>query len=247
MIAIRTPKELELLRTAGRITRDTLLTLSENIKPGVRTADLNALAHEYILKQRAKPAFLNYNGYPKSICVSPDDTVVHGIPGALRLEEGMIVSIDAGAVYGGYVGDSARTYAVGKISAEKQRLIDITRECFYRGAGVVRDGVRVGDISSAVQLHAEANGYGVVRALEGHGCGRNMHEDPGVPNFGKAGTGVRLRSGTVICIEPMINTGTWRVRFEADGWTCRTEDGKPSAHYENMIAITADGYENLTE
>ncbi|GHV00871.1 type I methionyl aminopeptidase [Clostridia bacterium] len=235
------------MRTAGKITRDTLLYLGEHIKPGVRTADLNALAHEYILKQKARPAFLKYNGYPKSICVSPDDVVVHGIPGSMRIEEGMIVSIDAGAVYEGYVSDAARTYAAGRISTEKQRLIDVTRECFYRAAAAVRDGARIGDISAAVQTHAEANGYGVVRALEGHGIGRKMHEDPGVPNFGKAGTGVRLRAGMVICVEPMINMGTWKVRFEADGWTCRTEDGQPSAHYENMLAVMADGCENLTE
>ncbi|MDR1092775.1 MAG: type I methionyl aminopeptidase [Clostridiales bacterium] len=247
MIAIRTQRELELLRTAGRITRDTLIYLGEHIKPGIRTDDLNALANEYIRKAKAKPAFLNYNGYPKSVCVSPDDIVVHGIPGPKRLEEGMIVSIDTGAVYEGYVGDSARTYAVGRISAEKQRLIDVTRECCNRAAQTIRDGARIGDISAAVQTHAESNGYGVVRALEGHGIGRDMHEDPGVPNFGKAGTGVRLKSGMVICVEPMINMGTWKVKFDADGWACRTADGQPSAHYENMLAVTEDGCENLTE
>jgi len=246
MIVIRTARELEILRAAGRITRDTLNYLSEHIKPGIRTTDINRLAHEYILKAKAKPAFLNYNGYPKSVCVSPEDVVVHGIPGNQRVEEGMIVSVDVGAVYNGYVGDSARTFAAGKISAEKQRLMDVTRECFFKAAAYLRDGVRLGDISAAVQNHAESNGYGVVRALEGHGIGQKMHEEPGVPNYGKAGTGVRLRAGTVICIEPMINMGTWKVKFDSDGWTCRTEDGKPSAHYENMVAITADGYENLT-
>jgi len=247
MIAIKSQRELELMRTAGRITADTLKYLAEHIKPGAKTGDLDALAREYIRKCGAEPAFLNYNGFPASLCVSIDDVVVHGIPGRMRLEEGMIVSLDVGAVYEGYIGDSARTFPVGRISAAKRRLTDVTRECFWRAARLIRDGVRVGDISAAVQDYAESNGYGVVRALEGHGIGRKMHEEPGVPNFGRAGTGIRLRSGTVICVEPMINMGTWKVKFDSDGWTCRTEDGKPSAHYENMLAITDDGFENLTE
>jgi methionyl aminopeptidase len=159
----------------------------------------------------------------------------------------MIISLDVGACKDGYNGDAARTYAVGTISPEKRRLIETARECFFRAAALVKAGTRIGDISSAVQTHAEANGYGVVRALEGHGIGKTIHEDPGIPNFGRAGTGTRLAAGMTICIEPMINAGTWRVTFDQDGWTCRTEDGAPSAHYENMLLVTEEGSENLTE
>lgn len=236
------------MRKAGSITGALLKYLEEYIKPGVTTEHLNKLAHDFITKHKAVPSFLNYGGFPKSICTSVDDVVVHGIPGPLKLEEGMIISLDVGAFFEGFHSDAARTFPVGKISAEKQKLVDVTRECFERGAAAVREGARIGDVSAAVQAFAEKHGYGVVRAMEGHGIGRSLHEEPSVPNFGTAGTGVRLRAGMAICIEPMINLGAWQVQIDKkDGWTCRTADGKPSAHHENTLIVTEDGYEILTD
>ena len=246
MVIIKTAAEIELMRRAGALTGQTLMYLEGFIKPGITTRELDGLAHEYITKHGATPSFLNYHGYPASVCISVDDIVVHGIPGGLKLEDGMIVSIDAGAYLDGYHGDAARTFAVGKIAGNKARLMKVTKECFFKAVDIIRPGVRVGDISHAVQSWAEKHGYGVVRALEGHGVGRRLHEEPGVPNFGKAGTGVKLAAGMTIAIEPMINMGTADVRFERDGWTCRTADGQPSAHYENTVLVTDSGCDILT-
>ncbi len=248
MITIKSAEQIALMRRANQIVRDTLELLREHTKPGVSTWELNRLAHEYILSQNAKPSFLHYNGFPASICVSVDCEVVHGIPDRRKvLQEGQIVSYDCGAIYQGWQGDAARTVAVGLISPECQQLIDVTEQCFFKGVNSIVPGVtRLGDLGHTIQTHAESFGYGVVRELVGHGIGREMHEDPEVPNYGKAGHGMRLSEGMTIAVEPMINMGTEKVDWSADGWTVKTRDRKPSAHYENTIAITANGVEILS-
>ena len=247
MISIKTDSEIAKMRIANGIVRDVLKLLEEHVKEGVSTAYLDKIAREYIEKQGATPSFLGYSGFPASICASVDDVVVHGIPSKhIVLQEGQIVGLDVGAYIHGYHGDAARTFAVGKISPEKQRLMDVTRECFFKGVGVMKDGVRLGDLSAAIQEHAEKNGYSVVRELVGHGIGRDMHEEPSVPNYGTAGHGVRMRANMTIAVEPMINMGAKEVYTARDGWTVRTVDGKPSAHYENTILITQEGVEILT-
>ncbi len=247
MISVKTSEELVIMRKASLIVRDVLLMLEDHIKEGVSTAHLDYLAREYIHKRNAKPSFLNYQGYPSSICASIDDVVVHGIPSQSScLKEGMIVGIDVGAYYDGFHGDAARTFAVGKISDEKARLIKVTKESFFKAVERIKDGVRLGDISSSVQQHVESNGFSVVKALVGHGIGRELHEEPSVPNYGEAGRGVRLRTNMTIAIEPMVNAGTFLVKTDRDGWTVRTKDGAPSAHYENTVLITDSGAEILT-
>lgn len=246
MIIIKKSNEINKMRVAGKLTGDALKFIEEMIKPGVTTAQINAAIHEFITSHDAKPSFLGYHGYPASACVSVNDVVVHGIPGAYALQEGDIVSVDVGVIKDGWQGDAARTFAVGKISADAQKLIDVTRECFFEGIKHARAGRRVGDLSAAVQHHAESNGFGVVREMVGHGIGRNMHEDPSVPNFGTAGTGVQFKSGYTIAVEPMINAGTYKIKFDPDGWTTRTQDGSLSAHYENTIVIRDGDPEILT-
>lgn len=248
MISIKTDEQIAYMRKANQIVRDTLNLLRDHTKPGVSTYELNKLAHDYIVSQKAIPSFLNYNGFPASICVSVDDEVVHGIPSKKKiLHEGQIVSYDCGAIFNGWHGDAARTVAVGIISPECQQLIDVTEQCFYKAVDIIVAGTtRLGDIGYAVQSHAESHGYGVVRDLVGHGIGRSMHEDPEVPNFGTAGRGMRLSAGMTIAIEPMINMGTERVEYLSDGWTVKTKDRKPSAHYENTIAIYPDHVEILS-
>ena len=248
MISIKTDEQIAFMRKANQIVRDTLNLLREHTKPGVSTYELDKLAHDYIVSQGAVPSFLNYNGFPASICVSVDDEVVHGIPSKRKiLREGQIVSYDCGAIFNGWHGDAARTVAVGIITPDKQRLIDVTEQCFFKGVETIVAGVtRLGDVGCAIQAHAESNGYGVVRELVGHGIGRAMHEDPEVPNFGTAGHGMRLSAGMTIAIEPMINMGTEKVDFLSDGWTVKTKDRKPSAHYENTIAIFGDHVEILS-
>ena len=247
MIYIKSDDEIKRMREPNLIVRDLLAYLEEKVKPGVTTAQLDKWAYEFITHRGAKPSFLGYDGFPASICTSVDDVVVHGIPSEKTvLQEGQIIGIDVGAYKNGYHGDAARTVPVGKISAEKQRLIDVTKESFFKGVSVLKDGVRLGDLSAAVQKHAESNGYSVVRELVGHGIGRDMHEDPSVPNYGIAGHGVKLRKNMTIAVEPMINMGKRDIYVESDGWTIRTRDGKPSAHYENTLLITEDGYELLT-
>ncbi len=244
MIKIKTEKEIELLRIAGRITRDTLLEIKKHIKPGVTTKQLDKIAHTFILSQNAKPSFLHLNGFPATICASVNDVVVHGFPDDSPLKEGDIVSIDVGACFKGYHGDSARTFAVGKISAEKQKLIDVTEQSFFEGIKHIKAGNTVGDISSQIQNYVEKHNFGVVREMVGHGVGRNLHEDPSVPNYGFQGLGPTLKANMVIAIEPMVNMGTRHVII--DGWSCKTEDGLPSAHFENTVLITKAGVEILT-
>lgn len=246
MITVKKPNEIHKMRIAGRLTGEALAYAEERIKPGVTTAQINAWVHEYITSHDAVPSFLGYHGYPASACVSVNDVVVHGIPSDRVLCEGDIVSVDVGVIKDGWQGDAARTFAVGKISAAAQQLIDVTRECFFKGIQNARAGRRLGDISHAVQSHAESYGYGVVREMVGHGIGRNMHEDPSIPNFGAAGTGVLLKSGYTLAIEPMINAGTYKIVFDPDGWTTRSADGSLSAHYENTVLVRDGEAEILT-
>ena len=246
MITIKKPNEIHKMRVAGRLTGEALAVAEEAIKPGVTTEHINRVIHEFITSHDAVPSFLGYHGYPASACVSVNDVVVHGIPGGYVLREGDIVSVDVGVIKDGWQGDAARTFAVGKISADAQQLIDVTRQCFFEGIREARAGKRLGDLSHAVQKHAEHYGYGVVREMVGHGIGRNMHEDPSVPNFGTAGTGVLLKSGYTLAVEPMINAGTFKIKFDPDGWTTRTADGSLSAHYENTIVIRDGEPEILT-
>lgn len=248
MIYLKTNSQIATMRKANQIVRDTLQLLIEHTKEGVSTLELNRLAHDYIVKCNAVPSFLNYNGFPASICVSVDSEVVHGIPSNKKiLTEGQIVSYDVGAIYEGWNGDAARTVGVGIISDECQRLIDVTEKCFFEGIAVIVPNIsRIGDVGAAIQSYAESYGYGVVRELIGHGIGRAMHEEPDVPNFGVSGHGMRLNSGITIAIEPMINMGKKEVDFMSDGWTVKTRDRKPSAHYENTIAITDNGIEILS-
>ncbi|MDE6397746.1 MAG: type I methionyl aminopeptidase [Clostridiales bacterium] len=246
MITVKKPNEINKMRVAGRLTGEALAVAEEAIKPGVTTEQINRVIHEFITAHDAIPSFLGYHGYPASACVSVNDVVVHGIPGGYVLREGDIVSVDVGVIKDGWQGDAARTFAVGKISADAQRLIDVTRQCFFEGIKEARAGKRLGDLSHAVQKHAESFGYGVVREMVGHGIGRNMHEDPSVPNYGTAGTGVLLKSGYTLAVEPMINAGTFKIKFDADGWTTRTADGSLSAHYENTIVVRDGEPEILT-
>ena len=248
MILIKSDSQIAEMRKANIIVRDTLNLLCEHTKEGISTLELNRLAHDYIVKQGAIPSFLNYHGFPASICVSIDCEVVHGIPSKNKiLQEGQIVSYDVGAIFNGWNGDAARTVGVGIISPECQKLIDVTEQCFFEGVKVIKAGqTRLGDLGYAIQSYAESFGYGVVRELVGHGIGRQMHEDPNVPNFGVQGHGMRLSAGMTIAIEPMIAMGTEKVDFLPDGWTVKTRDRKPSAHYENTIAILEDGIEILS-
>lgn len=247
MITIKTESEIERMRVSGKLTGNVLELLGKSIRAGMTTAELDKIAYDYIKSVGGEPSFLNYEGYPASTCISIDEKVVHGIPSdEIYVKEGQIVSVDVGVKFNGYHGDAARTFLVGEVAPEKKKLVEVTRECFFKAFEHLRPGMPLGDIGYYVQSHAEANGYGVVRALVGHGIGTEMHEDPSVPNYGRKGTGIRLRSGMCIAIEPMINMGTWQVKFLNDGWGVVTADGKPSAHYENTVVITDDGAEILT-
>lgn len=248
MIRVKSEQEIQKMRIAGRIVAETFEILREAIVPGVTTKELNQIADKFIRQNNATCSFYRYNGYPASICTSVNEQVVHGIPnGAVSLKEGDIISIDIGACYEGYHGDAARTFAVGSISDEAQRLIDVTKQSFFEGMSKAIPGNRIGDIASAVQTYVESNGFSVVRALVGHGVGSDLHEAPEVPNFGTAGRGARLVSGMTIAIEPMVNMGTYHVNTLPDKWTVVTADGKLSAHYENTIVITQNGAEILTK
>ena len=239
MIVLKSDREIEIMKQAGKISAMALDAVKRAVRPGVSTYELDQIAYDVILSNNATPAFLNYNGFPNSICASVNDEIVHGIPSTGRiLKEGDIVSIDVGAVWGGYVGDNADTVGVGKISDEAQALIDVTRNSFFAGLEFCKESYRLGDVSHAIGEYAESRGYGVVRDYVGHGIGTEMHQEPSVPNYGKAGRGVRLAKGLTIAIEPMINIGTWKTRSMSDGWTVKTADGSLSAHYENTIAIT---------
>ena len=248
MIHLKTNEEIELLRENNILVSETLAEVGRHIQPGVTTKELDRIAEEFIRSHGAVPAFLGYQGYPASLCISVNEQVVHGIPSdKVVLKEGDIVSVDCGTFMKGFVGDSAYTFAVGEVSDEVRRLMDVTKEALYRGTAAAKAGNRVGDISAAVQDYAESFGYGVVRELEGHGLGRKMHEEPGVPNYGARGRGPLLKEGMVICIEPMITMGSRAIVFERDGWTVRTKDRKPAAHYEFAVAIRKDGPDILTD
>lgn len=242
----KTESEIELMRKSGKILAETLKLLEKEVRPGISTYELDKIAFDYIKSCGAKPSCLHYQGFPASICTSVDDVVVHGIPRRTQiLAEGQIIGIDICVTYKGYVTDAARTIAVGKISPEKQRLIDVTRQSFYEAISELKAGSRVGDIGSKVQKFVERNGYSVVRDLVGHGVGKGLHEDPSIPNYGNAGTGPKLVAGQTIAIEPMVNLGRYDVVFDGM-WDIRTADGKPSAHYENTVLITDQGVEILT-
>ena len=247
MITVKSEKEIELMRESCRIVKETLDFVGRNIRAGMTTKDVDELVYRYITSCGAYPSELGYEGYPASSCVSVNEVVVHGIPSDRIILDGDIVSVDITAEKNGFHGDACRTFLIGNVSEEKRRLVKVTEECFFKAIEGLKAGTPLFDIGHRVQTHAEANGYGVVRALTGHGIGRSMHEDPAVPNYGKAGTGIRLKSGMTICIEPMINMGTYRVNFNrADGWTVTTADGLPAAHYENTVLIKDDGVEILT-
>ena len=247
MIHIRNPQEVEKIRRSGRIVADTLQLVAEMIKPGIKPIELDAAAEAYIRSQGAKPAFKGLYGYPATLCVSVEDEVVHGIPDNTPLEEGQIVAIDVGAQKDGYHGDHARTFAVGIVDEQRQRLLNRTRECLSLGVQAAQAGNMIGDIGHVIQQHAESGGFGVVRELVGHGIGSRLHEEPQVPNFGQSGFGALLRDGMCLAIEPMINMGVKEVYTRSDGWTVCTADGKPSAHFEHTIVITSSGPEVLTE
>lgn len=242
-----TPAEIVLMKKAGEITRDALNYVKTLIKPGVSTLYLDKSVEKYIIDRGGIPSFLNYDGFPNSICASVNEMVVHGIPSdEIILKEGDIISVDVGVIYKGYNGDAARTFPVGKISSEKQRLINVTEECFFEGIKNLKVGERLGKLSHAIQKHAEKNGYSVVRELVGHGIGKKMHEPPNVPNYGKESDGPVVTKNSCIAIEPMINMGKKEIRMLSDGWGIVTKDGLPSAHYENTVLITENGVEILT-
>ena len=246
MIQLKSPREIEKMRKAGRIVAEVLDLISENIKPGITTRTLDRLAAEHFKRSKARPAFLGYQGFPANICVSIDDEVVHGIPGERKLVEGQIVSIDVGSILDGYYGDGARSFGVGEISPESRKLLEVTENSLLKGIERGRMGNHLGDISAAIQTYVEAQGFSVVRDLVGHGIGRKMHEEPQVPNYGTPGSGIELNEGLVVAIEPMINAGGYDVRILPDGWTIVTADGGNSAHFEHTVAITANGPEILT-
>lgn len=247
-LTIKTPEQIEKMRAAGSVVAQTLELLSEMVRSGVTTAELDKAADAFIRSKAAIPSFLGYNGYPKSICTSVNAAVVHGIPGNYVLKDGDIVSVDVGAVLNGWQGDAARTFYVGSVAPEVQRLCEVTKECFFEGIKFARPGFHIADISAAIEKHAQDHGYGVVRELTGHGIGTHMHEPPSIPNFVDArdGRGVKLIKGMTLAIEPMINLGRRDVWTLADGWTVETRDKKPSAHYENTIVVTEDEPELLT-
>ncbi|MDI6779247.1 MAG: type I methionyl aminopeptidase [Bacteroidota bacterium] len=249
---IKTPEEIELMRECGRIVADVLKLLEKSIKPGITTKELDEIAEEYIRSQCAEPAFKGYgtdkkNLYPASLCTSIDDQVVHGIPGQHVLSEGEIISIDIGVKKDNYHGDGAKSFAVGRVSEEKLRLLKVTEESLYLGIAQATAGNRVQDISAAIQKYVEKAGFSVVRDLVGHGIGRSLHEEPPVPNYVADGSGMVLKSGMTLAIEPMINAGSYKVKFNSDGWTVTTTDGKPSAHFEHTVLITDSEPEILTK
>lgn len=247
MITVKSEEEIALMRKAGAITRDVLELIGENAKPGVTTRRLDAIAYDYIKRNHAVPSFLGYGGFPNTICASIDDEIVHGIPGNRVLEEGMLLKIDVGAGLGGFHTDAARTFAIGSVSPEKRKLMDVCRESFFRGIAVLKDGARLGDLGAAIMKFVEANGFSVVRELVGHGIGTTVHEDPSVPNYGVAGRGIRVSKNMTLAIEPMINLGSRKVaQVPGDDWTIVTADGSPSAHYENTVVIGSDGVEIIT-
>ena len=248
MIYLKTAEEIELLRENNLLVSATLAEVGKHVRPGVSTLELDKLAEEFIRSHGAEPGFLGYGGFPNTLCMSVNEEVVHGIPSAKRiLKEGDVLSVDCGTLMKGFYGVSAYTFAVGEIAPEVADLLRVTKEALYKGVAQAKAGNRVGDVASAVQEHAERHGYSVVRELVGHGLGRKMHEEPEVPNYGARGRGPLLKEGMVICIEPMINMGARYVVFERDGWTVRTRDRKPSAHFEFAVAVGKEGPDVLTD
>ena len=239
MIIVKNSEQLKLMRQAGRITAEALMVAEEAIRPGMSTKELDTKIQRYIEKCGATPTFLGYNGFPGSACISLNEEVIHGIPSdKIIIREGDIVKVDVGARFRGYNGDSARTFAVGKVSDEALRLISVTEQSFYEAIKFARAGNRIGDIGHAVEDFVISNGFSVVKEFTGHGVGAELHEDPSIPNYGRAGRGARLYSGMTLAIEPMVNAGVEKVKVRRDGWTVVTQDGKLSAHYENTIAVT---------
>ena len=248
MITYKSDREIELMKHAGHIAMLAHEAIRNAIKPGVTTKELDKIAYDVITKNGATPSFLNYNGYPASICASINEVVVHGIPSNKQvLKDGDIISIDIGAIYKGYHGDCARTWPVGKVSSDKLKLIEVTEQSFYEGLKYARPGNRLSDISHAIEMYARQYNYGVVRDFTGHGIGSHLHEDPSIPNYGEAGHGPILRKGMTLAIEPMINLGTDDVYVAEDGWTVLTDDGLASAHEEHTVAVFADHTEILTD
>jgi methionyl aminopeptidase len=245
-IEYKSDKEVELIRESGRITAQTLELLASAVAPGITTAELDKLAEDFIRKSGARPAFKGYRDFPSTVCISVNNEVVHGIPGSRKLKEGDIVGLDMGVIWKGWYSDSARTVAVGKVSEAAQKLMDVTKTSLFKGIEQCVAGNHLYDIGHAVQTYVESFGYSVVRDLVGHGIGRNLHEEPQVPNHGTAGHGPKLRPGLVIAIEPMVNAGTYKVNLKPDNWTIVTEDGALSAHFEHTIAITNNGPRILT-
>ena len=246
MIHVKSEKEIDLIRESCKIVRDTLDFVGSKIQAGMSTREVDELVERYIRASGANPSCLGYGGFPASACISVNEMVVHGIPDERILKDGDIVSVDVVADKKHYHGDACRTFCIGAVAPEVKQLVKVTEECFFKAIDGLRAGSALYDIGYAVQQHAEAHGYGVIRSYTGHGIGREMHEDPSVPNYGKKGTGLRLRAGTVLCIEPMIAMGDWRVRLLKDGWGAVTMDGKPAAQYENTVGIREDGVEILT-
>ena len=246
MISIKSATQIDKMRESCKLTKELFLILEDKIKPGITTKELDTIAYNFYKKHGATPNFLNYNGYPATICASVNEEVVHGIPSKRELRDGDIISIDMGCILDGWHSDAARTFGVGKISDEAQMLIDTTKESFFKGIEVVKHGVKLGDVSNTIQTFLEERGYGVVRDLVGHGIGRALHEEPEVPNFGRAGRGVRLASGMTLAIEPMVSAGDYRVNVLDDDWTVVTRDNSLAAHYENTVVVTREGCEILT-
>jgi len=237
MIFLKTEEEIELLRISNELVGKTQGEVAKWIKPGVSTLKLDAIAEEFIRDNGAIPAFLGYGDFPNTLCISVNDMVVHGIPSSYELREGDIVSVDCGTFINGYYGDSAYTFAVGEVKPEVVQLLKTTKESLYKGIEAAIENNRLGDIGFAIQNHCEKQGYSVVREMVGHGIGKNLHEEPQVPNYGKGGRGTKLKSGMVLAIEPMINMGKRNIRIESDGWTAKTTDGLPSAHFEHSVVV----------
>jgi methionyl aminopeptidase len=246
MIVKKSPAEIDKMARAGEILVRTMDLLAGKIRPGVTTADLDAAAETFIRSQGAVPAFKGYHGFPGSICASPNEMVVHGIPGRFKLSRGDVLSVDIGVVYDGWVADAARTFPVGEVSPVADKLLEVTEQSLFKAVEQCRPGNRLGDIGHAVQQHVEANGFSVVRSLVGHGIGRNMHEEPQIPNYGSAGKGVPLEPGMVLAVEPMTTAGRHPVRMGDDGWAIYSQDGSLAAHFEFTIAVTEDGPRILT-
>ena len=246
MISIKSTSEIKKMRAAGKVLAGTFKELEKHIQPGITTKKLDKIAYDYILSQGARPNFLNYHGFPGSICASLNDTVIHGIPDDTILKEGDIISLDMGVVIDGYHSDAARTFPVGNISDEAKRLIDVTKQSFFEGIKYARHGERLYSVSATIQDYVESHGYSIVRGYCGHGIGKNLHEDPEIPNYGSFGHGIRLCKGMTLAIEPMVNMGAYETKVLSDGWTVKTKDGSLACHYENTVLITDQNPEILT-